>query len=247
MIETSTEGRVRRVTLNRPEKRNALNSALCGALAQAFEDAESDDAIGAILLSAKGTVFCAGMDLEEALHADSGELNRLHEIVFTQIDRLRKPVIAAVQGAALGGGLGLVVNAHIVVASPESRFGLTEIRIGLWPVLIMRSIVLALGERRATELSLTGRIFGAAEAAQYGLVGEIAENALERASAIAHAVASHSAPAIAEGLKYTRSLRGSGTGSDWERVGETGRKVRERLMTSSDFKAAASAFLAGRK
>jgi enoyl-CoA hydratase/carnithine racemase len=243
LIETASAGRVRHVTLNRPEKRNALNSALCAALARAFEEAENDDSVGAILLSGNGRAFCAGMDLEEALYADPGELGRLHEVVFTQINRLRKPVIAAVQGAALGGGTGLVANAHVVVAAPDARFGLTEIRIGLWPVLVWRAVDLAIGERRATELSLTGRVFDAEEARLYGLVTEIAASPLERAAAIAAEVSQNSAVAMAAGLDYVRSSRGA----TWERAGALGREVRDRLMAGVEFKAGVQAFLQRRK
>ena len=142
-------------------------------------------------------------------------------------------------GAALGGGTGLVANAHIVVAAPAARFGLTEIRIGLWPVLIFRAVTLAIGERRATELSLTGRIFDAAEAVQYGLATEVAENAGERAAEIARLVAGHSAHAIGPGLEYIRAIRQTG----WEAAGEMGRRLRDRLMSNEDFKSGVRGFL----
>src|SRR5580700_6007261 len=146
-----------RVALNRPEKRNALDSATCRDLLDAFRKAESDPAIGAILLCGNGPAFCAGMDLKEALAADQSGLADLHERLFTTIQRARKPMIAAVHGAALAAGTGLAANAHMVIASPDAQFGLTEIRIGLWPVIVFRAVARAIGERRATELSLTGR------------------------------------------------------------------------------------------
>ncbi|MDP9169680.1 MAG: enoyl-CoA hydratase-related protein, partial [Acidobacteriota bacterium] len=148
-----------------------------------------------------------------------------------------------VQGAALGGGTGLVANAHIVIAAPGARFGLTEIRIGLWPVLIMRAVALAVGERRATELSLTGRTFDAEEAWGYGLVTEVADDPLERASAIAQAVSRQSAVAMSAGLDYIRAIRREG----WEKAGAAGRELRLQLMAGADFKARATAFLTREK
>ena len=133
-------------------------------LVEAFDKADGDRSVGAILLQANGPTFCSGMDLKETIEVDQVRLAGIHERLFTMIHRLRTPLIAAVHGHALGGGTGLVANAHIVVASPEAVFGLTEIRIGLWPVLIFRSVEHAMGERRTVELSLTGREFTAAEA-----------------------------------------------------------------------------------
>ena len=152
-----------RLTLNRPEKRNALDAALCRALVDALDAADADPAIGAILLTANGKVFCAGMDLAEIEEGgDTDEIDALHEQLFTAGARLSKPLIAGVHGAALGGGTGLVANCHVVVASHEASFGLTEIRLGLWPFLVYRAVEAALGARRTLELSLTGRIFPAA-------------------------------------------------------------------------------------
>ena len=129
--------------------------------------------IGAILLTGTGKAFCAGMDLAEALQADRSELDELHERLFTVGIRLHKPMIAGVHGAALAGGTGLAANAHILIACEEASFGLTEIRIGLWPILIFRAVKAAIGERRATELALTGRIFDGRKPVSYGLVHEL--------------------------------------------------------------------------
>ena len=129
----SQEGRVRRITLARPEKRNALSVELCEALLNAFEDAERDTSTGAILLDAQGKVFCAGMDLDEALDkGPRGELQS-HERLFTVGFRIAKPIVAAVHGPVLAGGLGLLCNAHVAVAAMGSSFGVTEMRIGMFP------------------------------------------------------------------------------------------------------------------
>ncbi|MDE3196495.1 MAG: enoyl-CoA hydratase/isomerase family protein [Acidobacteriota bacterium] len=232
-IEVRREGRVLHVALNRPEKRNALNGALCEALVQTIEEGNADTSVGAILLSGNGPVFCAGMDLSE-----TEDFAPLHEKLFTSIERAGKPLIAAVQGAALAGGMGLAANAHIVIAHPAARFGLTEIRIGLWPVLVFRAVVLAIGERRATELSITGRLFEAGEAKEYGLVTELSEDPLKSALETAAAVSGFSANAMAAGLRYSRAIRNM----DWKEAGRAGQSTRAALMNHPDFKTATAKF-----
>jgi enoyl-CoA hydratase/carnithine racemase len=238
LIETVQRGRVFQIGLNRPEKRNALSLELCRQLVGAFDRADEDRSVGSILLTANGPVFCAGMDLSEALEADSSELSAVHERLFTTIGRIRKPIIAAVLGPALAGGTGLVANAHIVVADPEARFGLTEIRIGLWPVLVFRAVSLAIGERRATELSLTGRQFTTAEALTYGLVTEAFSEPAHRAWEIADTVAGFSPVAISGGIDYTHRTRHLG----WDEAGAIGQDVRERLLRAGDFAEGVRAF-----
>src|SRR5205823_4845415 len=147
MLQGSREGRVLRLTLNRPEKRNALNGALCRELVSAIAEGDRDPGVGAILLSGAGKSFCAGMDLDEMLTPAEAELGEAHEQLFTIGRRVTTPIIAAVHGAALAGGTGLAANAHIVIASDDATFGLTEIRIGLWPFLIFRAVVESIGER----------------------------------------------------------------------------------------------------
>jgi enoyl-CoA hydratase/carnithine racemase len=230
LLEIRREGRLLRMALNRPEKRNALNAALCRDLTEALAEAQKDPAVGAVLLSGNGKSFSAGMDLEEAQSANAGSLADVHERLFTAFDWLRKPLIAAVHGAALAGGTGLVANAHIVIAAADSTFGLTEIRLGLWPFVIFRAAVRALGERRAVELSLTGRIFGAAEALSYGLVHHVAS--AERAVELAAEVADASPAAISSGLDFACRTRGLAI----EDAGRLARSFREQIFAGDDFR-----------
>src|ERR1700720_4759563 len=146
-LQTVSDGRLLRLALNRPDKRNALNLELCRALVEALEAANGDPGVGAILLTGNGKSFCAGMDLHEIADADTGAISQVHEQLFTIGARLAKPLIAAVNGAALAGGTGLAANCHIVIASPGATFGLTEIRLGLWPFLVFRALTAAVGER----------------------------------------------------------------------------------------------------
>ncbi len=238
ILESSRQGRLLRLALNRPEKRNALSAQLCRELVYALETAERDQHIGAVLLAGNGKHFCAGMDLSEVGTLASEEINASQEQLFTIGARLGKPLIAAVQGAALGGGMGLVANCHVVVAGEDAAFGLTEIRLGLWPFLVFRVLSVGLGERRAIELSLTGRTFDAAEARQIGLVHEVAGDLEKRAVELATAIAESSPTAIRSGLTFVQDVRGK----DWRTAGEIARRIRDEVFESDDFEEGVRAF-----
>ena len=187
--------------------------------------------------------FALGWIWPKSLTADQDELSALHERLFTTIERARKPIVAAVHGAALAAGTGLAANAHIVIASKDARFGLTEIRIGLWPMVVFRAVTRANpGERRATELSITGRINDAAEALQFSLVTEIADDPKTKATELALKLAAYSPVAIATGLEHiarTRSL----AWANWDAAAPINLEMRSKLMASHDFKEGVSAFL----
>lgn len=239
-LQISREGRILRLVLNRPERHNALNLDLCVALGEALKEAEADAGVGAVLLSGNGKSFCAGMDLHEVLSPAGGAIDEVHERIFTAGLRMTKPLVAAVHGAALAGGTGLVANCHVVVAAEDATFGLTEIRIGLWPFVIFRTVVAALGERRATELALIGRIFSAAEAREYGLVHYVVDSAalMDRAREIAGAIAEASPAAIRAGLAFVRDARGK----NWEEAGALASQMRNEVFRSADFQEGIRAF-----
>lgn len=239
-LQISREGRILHLALNRPERRNALNMDLCIALGAALEKAETDASVGAVLLSGNGKSFCAGMDLHEVLSPSGGDINEVHERIFSAGIRITKPLVAAVHGAALAGGTGLVANCHVVVAAEDATFGLTEIRIGLWPFVIFRTVVSALGQRRATELALTGRIFGANEARDYGLAHHVvdSESLMPRAREIAGSIAEASPTAIQAGLAFVRDARTK----TWEEAGELARRMRNDVFRSADFQEGIRAF-----
>lgn len=238
ILQAETTGRILRLTMNRPDRRNALSAQLCRELVDAVNQANHDHAIGCVLISANGPVFCAGMDLHELGHVDDEVLGHLHDQLFTMGSRLGKPVVAAVDGPALGGGFGVVANCHIVVSSPRARFGLTEIRIGLWPFLVQRACVNAIGERRFLELALTGRIAEPAEALAMGLIHAIDENVEAKALEIAEKLAGYSLPALRGGLNYTAEIRGE----DWEMAGMLGRNARQEQFQGADFHEGLRAF-----
>jgi enoyl-CoA hydratase/carnithine racemase len=237
-LHTVSDGRVLRLALNRPDKRNALNLELCRALVEALEAADRNPAVGAILLTGNGKAFCAGMDLHEIADAGTAAISQVHEELFTIGGRLGKPLIAAVHGAALAGGTGLAANCHIAIASQDATFGLTEIRLGLWPFLIFRALTAAVGERRTVELALTGRIIGAAEARELGLVHEVAADLEARAIEVARALAESSPGAIRSGLRCVQEVRGK----DGQQAGEISQRVRREVFESADFHEGIRAF-----
>jgi methylglutaconyl-CoA hydratase len=167
------------ITLNRPEKRNALNQELVTALKAAFIKAEQEAAVKVVILKAHGESFCAGADLsylqqlqnfsfEENL-ADSQHLKEL----FLKIYTLKKVVIAQVQGHALAGGCGLAALCDFALAVPEARFGYTEVRIGFIPALVAVFLIRKIGEHNARHLLLTGEILKAEAAHRIGLLTEV--------------------------------------------------------------------------
>jgi enoyl-CoA hydratase/carnithine racemase len=239
VLQIHRDGRLLRIALDRPERRNALNLELCRELVQALEHADHDPAVGAILLSGNGKCFCAGMDLNEIATSDTDAITSVQEQLFTFGSRLRKPVVAGVQNAALAGGTGLVANCHVVVAREDAVFGLTEIRLGLWPFVVFRSVSAAVGERRSVELALTGRVFGAFEAKQMGLVHEVTPGLDERATGVATALANASPTAVGSGLTFVQQVRGR----DWKTAGEIARRIRNEVFESEDFREGLQAFL----
>ncbi len=238
VLESELRGRVLHVRMNRPEKRNALSVELCRELVRAIEGADNSRTAGAILLTAAGPAFSAGMDLSEIDAVGARAIDTAHEQLFTIGARLSIPIIAAVTGPALGGGTGLVANCHIVIASPRATFGLTEIRLGLWPFLVFRAVSAALGERRAIELSLSGRTFPAAEAKEMGLVHQVHDAAAERAQELAEAIASFSPTAVRTGMAYVREIRGL----NWRQAGEIACQLRGQILNSADFREGIAAF-----
>ncbi len=239
MIETERhETAIFRITLNRPEKRNALSFEMCRQLVAAFDEAERNPSIRVIVLTANGTSFCSGMDLQELENVDLDAVAHIHNAMFNVGKRLKKPLIAAVHGDALAGGTGLVANAHIVVAGPRVAFGLTEIKIGLWPFLIYKTVAEAIGDRRATEWSLTARVVDVEEAKAAGLVHRICKAPYDSAFEIARGIVGGSKVAISSGLGYIQQSRGK----TWEESGRIGHQLRNEVMRSQEFAEGLRAF-----
>lgn len=233
LLESAQSGHVLQLNINRPEKRNALNLQLCRELVETVEAADSDPEVHAILLTGAGKSFCAGMDLAEiAAPPDAGEIDTLHERLFTLGARIATPIVAGVHGASLGGGTGLAANCHVLIAGTDATFGLTEVRLGLWPFLVFRACAAAMGERRTMELSLTGRIFDAEEGRSLGLVHEVAADAPARAAEIAQQIAAFSALAIRRGMEVVHESSGKGI----QEAGELALRARKEVFASTGFR-----------
>lgn len=234
------EERVLRITLNRPDKRNALTAEMCAELATHIEEVQADSTIGSILIDAAGKVFSAGMDLDEAVQAANQDKLSSHERLFNIGARSYKPIVICVNGPALGGGMGLVAQGHVVVAAQGTLFGLTEIRLGLWPFAIYRAVEAAIGSRRTLELSLSGRVFSAQDALQWGLIHQVTLpfEADDRAHAIARDLAWASPIAVSAGLQYVRESRGLSA----DIQGELALALRAKVMGGVDFAEGVRAF-----
>jgi len=233
--------RVLHIILNRPEKRNALNAEMCSRIVTEIESAQVREDVGAILISALGHVFCSGMDLDQAAGDISQDaLAHIHDDLFSIGANSIKPVLVCVNGSALGGGLGLVAQGHIVIAAQGAGFGLPEVRVGLWPFLVYRAVEAALGPRRTLELSLTGRVFHSHEAQLWGLVQHVGPGSevLDRAQLMARDLAKSSPLAISAGMRYVKGARGKA----WKEAGEIACELRTQLLHGPDFKEGYEAF-----
>lgn len=183
------DGAIATITLDRPEKRNAISSAMIEELLATLSAAEADPAVRVVIITGAGKAFCSGMDLEtlQTISAQTPEENlqdsRQMARLFQRIYGFAKPLVTAVNGAAIAGGCGIATFSDITLAVPEAKFGYTEVRIGFIPALVSVLLRRQVGEKHARELLLTGKIFDAAEALRLGLVTEIvaAADLLKRA------------------------------------------------------------------
>ena len=187
MIRYNLEPPVGVITLDRPDRRNALDSEMAGELTEALGAAETDPRCRVILLRAEGPAFCAGMDLRalQMMLSQSYEANledsRRLAAVFERLWSFPKPTVAAVQGAALGGGCGLAAICDVTLTAPDTQLGFPEVRIGFVPALVSIFLVRLVGHAHARDLLLSGRRMTGAEAHRIGLVNEVvALDALDR-------------------------------------------------------------------
>jgi len=180
-IEIRTDHGVAVLWLNRPEVRNAFNETMIADLDAAFAELEANLAVRAVVIAGRGKVFCAGADLNwmKRMGEMDFEANRKDAVAFgTMLNRLyslKKPTIARVHGAAFAGGMGLAAACDIAVASTETEFAVSEVRLGLTPATISPYVIAAMGERTARRYFLTAERFSAAEAYRVGFIQEIAQ------------------------------------------------------------------------
>jgi methylglutaconyl-CoA hydratase len=238
------------IVLNRPDKRNAISYELIDDLLAALKHAAGSLA-QVVILTGAGKAFCAGMDIENLRQligrSDEQNLKDSETMagLFRSLYDFPKPTIAAVNGPALAGGTGLATLCDFTLAAPEATFGYTEVRIGFVPGIVSSYLISNVGEKRARELLLTGRIFGADEARELGLVTEIVplEKLMHRARELAVQLLENS-PAS---LRVTKELLSWFTKDQMDR--QIARAVKENaaIRQTADFKEGITAFLEKRK
>ena len=217
-LRITREGQFARVSLHRPEVRNAFNAVLIDELRATFESlgAEPADSLRGVVLEGDGTTFCAGADVDWMraavdLSVQENERDaRAMQTMFATIDACPVPVIARVQGAALGGGMGLCAVSDIVIATAEATFGFTETRLGIVPAVVSTFVLAKIGESHARALFATGQRFDALRAQRIGLVHEVVadEAALDDAVAASLSELRAAAPTAIRGAKeLARAVR----------------------------------------
>lgn len=198
---------VARITLNRPDKRNPIGPLTVGELMHALEAARENEAARVVVITGAGKAFSAGGDLSTMSTGDEAARSPVRPRSLTELfpamHALGKPIIAMVNGPALGGGLGLMSACDLVVASEQATFGLPEIKVGLWPMMIMAEVVRNIGRKRAMELMLTGARFGAGEALALGLVNRVVPPVRleDETLALARGLSANSPATMALGLR----------------------------------------------
>jgi methylglutaconyl-CoA hydratase len=243
-------GNLATITLNRPEKRNAISTTMIGELQTALDAVEKSHARVAIL-TGSGTAFCAGMDLEmlaaiaRQSPAENQEDSRRMAKMFRRIWSFPRPLIAAVNGAALAGGCGIATLCDFTLAAPEAKFGYTEVKIGFLPAIVSVFLTRQIGEKRTRDLLLTGRIIEAAEAKEMGLVNEVvpADKLMERAREQAATLIAASPSSLTRAKHLLTSAAAASVDADLERA------ILEnaRMRCTPDFKEGLASFLEKRK
>jgi methylglutaconyl-CoA hydratase len=179
LLTRTDENEVATVTLARPDSHNALNAALIEELTRCFEEISDDDGVRVVVLAGEGRSFCAGADIgymrEMAgfSYEENFEDARRLAMMYWTIDECPKPLVARVQGAAMGGGAGLVAAADVAVADAEARFAFSEVRLGIAPASISPFVVRKIGASHARSLFVTGERFDAERASEIGLVHKV--------------------------------------------------------------------------
>jgi methylglutaconyl-CoA hydratase len=249
-IKLEIDDAVAVLTFNRPERRNAISHTMITEILQALDEVKASVA-RALILTGAANAFCAGMDLQSLkdfraqsdaeIVADSRRIATL----FRRLYGFPKPTIAAVNGPAIAGGCGLATLCDFTLAVPEAKFGYTEVRVGFIPALVSAYVVRQMGEKRARDLLLSGRIFSASEAQAMGIVNELleSEKLLPRARTLAQSLAEMSPTA----LSHAKRLLVKFSEEDLDRETELAIEASARVRKTADFQEGLVAFLEKRK
>ncbi|MCS7027288.1 MAG: enoyl-CoA hydratase-related protein [Bacteroidia bacterium] len=247
-ITYHTEQRIAYITLNRPDKRNALSFDVVTELQNAFEKANKDENCKVVVLKANGKVFCAGADLDflrklqaftfEDNFRDSSHLAKL----FNQIYELDKVVIAQIQGPALAGGCGLAAICDFSFAAQSAQFGYTEARIGFVPAIVMVYLIRKIGEGKARELLLSADIISAEQAKNYGLINYVVpdENLDNEVKRFALRLCEQNS---AQSMNFTKRMIADVQGMNMRDALEFAAKMNAEARSTEDCKKGIQAFL----
>jgi len=267
-LKLEYEGEIATLTFNRPEKRNAISPEMIEEMGAALDEVDRSSAC-VLILTGAGRAFCAGMDLEalralaqpasehhllsdgplkggipRAADANLADSRRIAHM-FRQIYEFPKPTIAAVNGPAIAGGCGIATLCDFTLATPEAKFGYTEVKIGFMPALVSVFLTRQIGDKRARDLLLTGRVFDADEALRLGLVNEVVpeENLMARAREFAGTLLEASPTS----LIYTKRLLHRFAAEELHRELELALQENARIRSTADFHEGLAAFLEKRK
>jgi methylglutaconyl-CoA hydratase len=249
-LEIKEADRVHTITLNRPERRNALNPQMIAELTHALTDAAACPC-GVVILTGAGTAFCSGMDLEnlKSLSDQRPEEQRGDAEsmmwMMRRLYELSKPTIAAVNGAAIAGGAGLATLCDFTLAEPRAKFGYSEVKIGFIPAIVSVFLLEMIGEKKAKTLLLSGRILEAEEALSLGLVSEVVPTGelIARARALAALLLKNSPESMGAVKKLLSSFAKDRLDRDLARA----MRWNEKIRNSADFHEGLSAFLEKRE
>ena len=252
LIQYQVEQRIAEITLNRPEKRNALNPELVKELTNAFVKAQNDDSVKVIVLKANGDVFSAGADLaymqqlQNFSYKENIQDSTALKDLFETIRALPKVVIAQVEGHAIAGGCGLATICDIVFAVPEAKFGYTEVKLGFVPAIVSCYLVQKVGETLAKKLLLSGDLFSSEEALKYNLIAYVTK-AEEINQIVREYALNLSNNASGNSLALTKQLINQTTSTWLDNCLEIAIKVNAKTRESDDFRKGIASFLAKEK
>jgi len=232
VLVVEDRGAIRILTMNRPEKRNALNSALTQGLLDALHAADTDESVGAIVLTGAGQGFCAGADLSEFKDLqDPQAAERRAELTMElhlTFSRISKPVVTAINGAAMGGGAGLAIAGELAVMAESAKLGYPEAKHGIVAAIVMANLVRQVGRKSAFELVALGEPIGARRALELGMVNRVVPDAdvLREAAYLAEKLAAVARPAMAETKRLFHEVADLPLRTALERGRDTNRRMR---------------------
>ncbi len=249
-IQIAYESGIATITLNRPEKRNAISFELVAELMAATDEIEQSSA-NVVVITGAGKAFCEGLDLDELKsllgknHEENVKDSATMAAMFRRLYDFPKPTIAAVNGAAIAGGTGLATMCDFTLAVPGAKFGYTEVRIGFVPAIVSSILVWQVGHKIARDLLLSGRLFDASEAHRYGLVNEIvpAEQLPTRARELATQILESSPSSV----RATKKLINGFIARQLDAQIAEAIDDNARIRATADFREGVSSFLEKRK